>query len=59
MDFTCPLCGKHIPKELLVIMAHTEAHIIEEIKKKHPEWAKEDALCKKCYEYYKQQLRLD
>lgn len=55
-DFVCPTCGKKMPRELAVIIPHTEEHIIEVIKSNHPDWAESDGLCKKCYEYYKRQL---
>jgi len=57
MDFICPTCGKHIPRDLLIIIPHTEEHIVEVIKKEHPEWIGQDGICKKCYEYYKEQLK--
>jgi hypothetical protein len=57
MDFVCPTCNKTIPYDLKTIVPHTEEHIIEVIKKKHPDWVKRDGICKKCYDYYKSQLR--
>lgn len=57
IDFVCPTCGKSIPRDLLVIVPHTEEHIVEAIKKKHPDWAEKDGVCKKCYEYYKSQMK--
>ena len=56
MEFSCPVCGKLIPRELLAIISHGEEHVIDEIKKKHPQWHKSDPLCKKCYDYYKTQI---
>ena len=56
MKFTCPTCNREMPVELMVIIPHTEEHIVNEIKKKHPNWAEKDGICKKCYEYYKNQL---
>lgn len=56
MDFICPTCGKHIERDLLLIIPHTEEHIVELIMKEHPEWIESDGLCKQCYEYYKKQL---
>ena len=56
MDFICPTCKKAIPRDLLVIIPHTEQHIIDEIKKHHPDWSEKDGICKKCYEYYKQEM---
>ena len=44
-------------RELAIIIPHTEAHIVHEIKKVHPRWTEKDGTCKKCYEYYKDQMR--
>jgi len=57
MEFSCPVCGKIIPRELLGIVSHGEEHIVDEIKKKHPEWAESDGVCRKCYQYYRGQVR--
>ena len=57
MEYTCPTCGAVFPRELLKIISHTEEHIVEEVKKRHPEWADKDGICKRCYEHYKDQLR--
>ena len=59
MQFICPTCGKSIPRELMCIIPHTEEHIIDEIKKKHPDWIGKDGICKRCYEYFKSQLHPD
>ena len=56
MDFTCPVCNKKLPREILVIVPHTEEHIVDEIKKQHPDWATTDGICEKCYRYYKEQM---
>ena len=56
MDFICPTCEKAIPYDLKVIVSHTDEHIIEVIKKLKPNWKEEDGVCKKCYEYYINQL---
>ncbi|UCC94879.1 MAG: hypothetical protein JSW40_08725 [Candidatus Omnitrophota bacterium] len=57
MDYECPICGKLLPHELIRIISHGEAHITEEIKKKHPEWVESNGVCRKCYEYYREQIR--
>jgi uncharacterized protein with PIN domain len=54
--FMCPVCNEKMPRELQVIIPHTEEHIVNEIKKKHHRWIEKDGVCKKCYEYYKDQL---
>ena len=56
MDFVCPTCKKRLPRDILVIVPHTETHIVNEIKKNHPNWVAEDGICKKCYTYYKEQM---
>ena len=56
MEFICPTCGKRLPRELQEIIPHTEEHIVDAIKEKHPEWVESDGLCKKCYDHYKEQL---
>ena len=56
MDYICPVCNKAIPRDLSVVIPHTDVHIIEAIRKKHPEWAESDGMCKKCYEYFKKEL---
>ena len=55
-DFICPTCGQRMQRELTIIIPHTEEHIMDVIKKKHPNWVEADGICKKCYEYYKSQL---
>ena len=57
MKFVCPTCNSELPNELLIIIPHTEKHIVDVIKKKHPKWVENNGVCKKCYEFYKSQLR--
>ena len=52
-DFVCPTCGNKMARDLAVIMLHTEGHIVDVIKKKHPDWVEADGICKRCYEHYK------
>lgn len=56
-DFICQTCDKTMSRDLSIIIPHTETHIIDVIKRKHPEWVGTDGICKRCYEYYKQQMR--
>ncbi|NQT95838.1 MAG: hypothetical protein HQ572_05250 [Candidatus Omnitrophica bacterium] len=56
MQYRCPVCEMEMPRDLLVVIPHTEEHIVDIIKDKHPEWVESNGLCKKCYEHYKQQL---
>jgi len=48
----CPTCGKKMPREIKVVYPHTEDHIVEVIKEKHPGWVEKDGICQKCYQYY-------
>ena len=56
-EYQCSVCGKKVKDDLLVYIGHTETHIIDEIKKYHPEWVQDDGLCAKCVDYYKGQLK--
>ncbi len=56
-NYTCPLCQAEVPRDLALFLEHTDTHVIEEIKKKHPSWVSEDGGCRKCIEYYKKQVR--
>ncbi len=56
MKFICPTCNKELPRELRIIIPHTEEHIMEAIKRKHPDWVKKNGVCKECYKYYKKAL---
>jgi hypothetical protein len=55
-DYKCPLCGREMSRNLAVYLDHTQQHVIDQIKKEHPEWVAEDGACKPCAEYYKIQL---
>jgi len=56
VKFLCPVCGKLFRRDLMLIIRHTEKHIIDAIKKSHPEWKDTEELDRKCYEYYRSQL---
>ena len=56
MDYNCPVCKATMPRNLMVVISHTEIHIVNEIKKTHPTWTEKDGVCKKCYDYYKNQM---
>ena len=59
MDYVCPVCNKLMERNLLDIITHTDKHIVDVIKKLHPEWVEADGICKKCFEYYKKQIHPD
>ena len=50
--YTCPICQESMDRDMMVLKAHTNVHIIDEIKKKHPEWIEENGACQKCVDYY-------
>lgn len=59
MEYKCGICGKHLEHDLMVYVNHTQAHIIDEIQADHPDWVEKDGLCRKCVEYYREQMRGD
>ena len=56
-SYRCPLCQKEMPRDLAVYLDHTQSHVIDQIKKEHPEWVTGDGVCGPCVEYYKKQLK--
>ena len=59
IDFVCPTCNKRMPRDLQIIVPHTEEHIVNAMKKEYPDWVEADGICKKCYDFYKHQMRQD
>ena len=57
MDYKCNLCGEVVKDDLKEFVEHTENHIIDLIKKDHPDWVENNGLCRKCHDYYKRELR--
>ena len=55
-EYICPTCDAKMPRDIQVIISHTEEDIVQAIKSKHPDWVREGGVCKKCYDYYKQKL---
>ncbi len=54
--YRCPLCHRTMERNLVLFLRHTDQHVIDQIKKEHPEWVAEDGVCKPCSEYYQGQL---
>ena len=44
-------------RDLLLFVRHTDAHIVEELKKSHPEWITNEGFCPKCLAHYKGAMR--
>ena len=59
MVYTGSVCQQNVEDDLLVYIDHTEKHIIDEIRADHPDWVEKNGLCKKCAEYYRQQMKGD
>lgn len=57
MQYKCSLCGRKVDGDLAVFVDHTETHVIDEIKAKHPDWVEENGMCQQCLDYYKGELK--
>jgi len=57
MEYSCPVCRQKINEGSEAYINHTEEHIVDLIKDKHPEWEGKDGVCHKCYDYYRKQLK--
>lgn len=55
--YQCPMCGRSMDRNLILFLDHTNQHVIDQIKKKYPEWVAEDGICKPCADYYTLQLQ--
>ena len=54
--YTCPTCGETMERDLSLFMDHTDKHIVEEVKKLHPNWITEEGFCPKCADYFKKAM---
>ena len=57
MKYICDICKKPVEGDSSEFIDHTEGHIVDIIKEKHPEWVKEYGICPKCIEYYRGQIK--
>lgn len=55
--YQCPLCGRRIRRDLVLYLDHTQEHVMEQIKKEHPEWVAKDGVCRPCAQYYRMQMK--
>ena len=55
--YTCPTCGEKMERDLSLFMDHTDKHIVDEVKKLHPNWLTADGYCPKCLDYFKRAMR--
>jgi hypothetical protein len=56
-EYVCPVCGKKTRRDLIFFLEHTQAHMIELVKQKHPEWVDRDGLCRPCVDYFQKSLK--
>lgn len=54
--YRCPLCEREMERDLILYLDHTQQHILDQIKREHPEWVESDGVCKPCSDYYQRQL---
>lgn len=59
MEYKCSVCGETIKEGMEVFLTHTDKHVVDIIKEKHPQWVDADGVCHKCVEYYKKQMKGD
>ena len=52
-SYICPICGDRVRPEIRGLHALAERWVIEQIKKRHPEWVEADGLCPKCLDHYR------
>ncbi len=52
-QYQCPLCQEKMDRDVVVFGEHIEGHIIDEVKKQHPDWVALNGACPKCVEYFK------
>jgi len=57
MPYECSICHEKMEKDLIVLLKHTESHIIDEIKAQHPDWVEDSGICTKCLGFYKDQMK--
>jgi len=56
MEYKCSVCSEKVQGGLIDLREHTDKHIVDLIKEKHPEWVEENGICQKCIDYYQQQI---
>lgn len=57
MVYTCAVCWDKVDGDIVTFQNHTNDHIIELVKKDHPEWIEKDGICKKCFDYYESEIK--
>ena len=54
--YTCPTCGIKMERDLLLFTQHTDQHVVDELKKRHPDWITEDGYCPRCLDHFKRSM---
>jgi hypothetical protein len=57
MHYQCPICDEKVSRDFAHFLEHGNQHVIDSIRKAHPDWEREDGVCQKCVEYYQKVLR--
>ncbi len=57
MEYICGACKQKVSADLIIYKLHTEQHIVDLVKHDHPSWVESDGLCKKCLEYYENEIK--
>jgi len=57
MKYICDTCGEEVTGGALLFIAHTEKHIVDIIKRHHPDWVEKSGVCPRCLDYFKKQLK--
>ena len=57
-DYQCPVCQVEIQRDMTLFLDHTNKHIIDAIKKQHPDWVEKNGACPKCVEHYEKSKRV-
>lgn len=50
--YLCPVCAKELERDISVFLAHTKQHILDVLRKEHPEWRVGEAAHEECESYY-------
>lgn len=57
MTYVCSVCKQKVSGDMMVYVAHTENHVMDLIKRDHPDWIEKDGLCAKCADYYRGEIK--
>lgn len=55
--YVCSTCHQKVEGDLVRYIHHTELHIIDVIKKRHPDWDCTEGLCPKCLECFRKAMK--